>query len=115
MATPQLSDILTVPSQDDVLNQEVLPELAKRSVRTTDWLPGSVQRAYAYVVALMRVSVRLALAAICAAGFEDYVFGFSTPPPNPDGSIIDVTGWAPFVAQQRYGVKQIEASFTRRT
>lgn len=115
MATPQLSDLMTVPSQDDVLNQEVLPELTKRQVRTSDWIPGSVQRAQAYVIALMRVSVRLALAAICAAGFEDYVFGFSTPPANPDGSIIDVTGWAPFVAQQRYGVVQLGASFTRRT
>jgi hypothetical protein len=113
--TPQLSDLLTVPSQDDVLNQEVLPELTKRQVRTTDWLPGSVQRAQAYVIALMRVSVRLALAAMCAAGFEDYVFGFATPPANPDGSIIDVTGWAPFVAQQRYGVVQLAATFTRRT
>lgn len=115
MATPQLSDILTVPSQDSVLAQEVLPELQKRKVRTTDWLVGAVVRAQSYVIALMRVNVRLALAAMCAAGFEDYVFGVLTPPPNPDGSIIDVTGWAAFVAQQRYGIVQIPASYTRRT
>lgn len=114
MSTPQLADLLAVPSQDDVLDQEVLPELQKRKVRTTDWVTGSVQRAQAYVIALMRVSVRLAIAALCAAGFEDYVFGFSTPPPNPDGSTIDVTGWAPFVAKQRYGITQLAATYTRR-
>jgi hypothetical protein len=114
MSTPQLADLLTVPTQDAVLNQEVLPELQKRKVRTTDWITGSVQRAQAYVIALMRVSTRLAIAALCAAGFEDYVFGVATPPPNPDGSVIDVTGWAPFLAQQRHGVTQIPASYTRR-
>ncbi len=114
MAAPSLADLLTVPNQDDVLNQEVLPELQKRKVRVTDWLSGSTHRAQAYVIALMRVSVRLAVAALAAAGFEDYVFGIATPPPNPDGTIIDVTGWAPLVAQQRYGVIQIAASYTRR-
>jgi hypothetical protein len=113
--TPQLADLLTVPSQDSVLDQEVIPELQKRSVRVTSWIVGGVYRAMAYVVALLRVNVRLAIATMVAAGFEDYAFGFSTPPPNPDGSIIDVTGWAPIIAQQRYGVVRIEASYTRRT
>jgi hypothetical protein len=113
-AAPQLADLLTVPDQDTVLNQEVFPELKKRNVRVTDWLTGGVYLAMSYVVALMRVSVRLAIAAFVAAGFEDYAFGFSTPPPNSDGSIIDVTGWAPIIAQQRYGLTQILASYTLR-
>jgi len=114
-STPQFADLLTVPSQDDVLNQEVLPELTKRNVRLTDWTVGAIYRAFAYVVSLMRVNVRLAIATIMAAGFEDYVFGFATPPPNADGTIADLTGWAPLVAKQRYGIDQIKASYTRRT
>lgn len=115
MGAPSLSDLLTVPSQDDVLNQEVLPELTKRKVRITDWFVGGVYRAMAYLVALLRVNVRLAIATFVAAGFEDYAFGFATPPANPDGSVIDVTGWAPFIAKQRYGIDQLEATPTRRT
>jgi hypothetical protein len=33
-----------------------------------------------------------------AAGFEDYVFGKSTPPADVDGSTVDVTGWAPVIS-----------------
>lgn len=114
MATPQLSELLNVPSQDDVLNQEVLPELVKRKVRLTDWLTGGVYRTFAYVAALLRVNARLAIATITAANFEDYVFGVSAPPANADGTIPDVTGYAPYVAKQRYGTDQILATYTRR-
>jgi hypothetical protein len=114
MSTPQLSDLQTIPDQTTILNQEVIPQLKTHKVRVTDWLTGGVYLAMANVVAAMRVSVRTAIAAFVSAAFEDYAFGFATPPPNPDGSIIDVTGWAPFIAQQRYGVTQIPASYTIR-
>lgn len=115
MAQPSFDDLLTVPTQQDTLDQEVYPELTKRKVRVTDWIVNGAYRGMAWVVALMRVKAREALVAIMAAGFEDYAFGFSTPPPLPDGSIIDVTGWAPLIAKNRYGVDQILASNTRRT
>jgi hypothetical protein len=115
MSTPSFQDLLTIPSQDDTLNQEVAPELQRRGVRVTDWLAGAVERANAYVIALLRVSVRTAIAAIAAAGFEDYAFGFSQPPAGPSGEIIDVTSWCDLVAKQRYGVDRIPASYTKRT
>lgn len=109
MPTPTLDDLLTIPTQDEVLDQEVLPELVKRGVRVTDWAVGGVYRALGYVIAFCRADVRKALAALAAAHFEDYCFGFSTPPGG-----IDVTGWAPFVAKQRYGLDRIEATYTKR-
>src|SRR5579864_7045667 len=114
MSTPQLSDLTTVPDQVTALNQNVLPEAKLRGSRVTDWLTGGVYLAMSYVVALLYVLARAAIAAYTAAGFEDYAFGFSTLPPNPDGSQTDVTGWAPFVAQQRYGTTQLLASYTLR-
>lgn len=113
MSTPLFSDLTTVPTQDAVFNQEVQPELVKRKVRVTDWLTGGVYLAMANVVALMRVDVRKAIATFVAACFEDYAFGFKTLT-MPDGTILDVTGWAPFIAQQRYGTTQIAASYTLR-
>ena len=113
MAMPALSDLLTIPSQDDVLAQEVLPELQRRGARVTDWFVGGVYRTMSYVVALMRMNARTALAALAAAGFEDYVFGFATPPAGPNGP-IDVTGWAGWVAKQRYGITQNPATNTQR-
>lgn len=112
---PSFNDLLTIPSQDDVLNQEVIPEVQKRAVRVTDWIVGGVYRAMAYVVALLKVNVRVAIAAIMAFGFEDYVFGFATPPPDQNGNVIDVTGYCGILAQQRYGVVRIPASYTKRT
>ena len=114
MSTPSFDDLTTVPDQDTALNVEVLPELKTRAVRVTDWLTGGVYLAMAYVVAKLRTSVRQAIATLVAAGFEDYVFGFATLPAMPDGSIIDVTSWAPFVAKQRYGVTQLAATYTLR-
>jgi hypothetical protein len=114
MAAPSFNDLLTVPSQDDVLDQEVLPELKKRGLRVTDWISGGAFRSLAYVVALLRQHDRLSIATVMAAGFEDYVFGKSTPPPDPDGNVADVTGWAPVISVQRYGTPQIDATYTRR-
>lgn len=115
MSTPSLDDLLTVPvDADTVWNQEVLPVLRDRRTRVTDWLVGGAYRAAGYIIATMRLNVRLAIAIMTAANYEDYVFGVATPPTNPDGSVNDVTGYAPYVALQRYGIKQIEASYTRR-
>ncbi len=110
---PSLDDLTTIPDQDTVFNTEVKPELVSRKVRVTDWLTGGVYLAMAYVVALMRVDVRKAIATFVLAGFEDYAFGFKTFT-LPDGTTLDVTNWAPFVAKQRYGVDQIAASYTLR-
>jgi hypothetical protein len=114
MAAPSFEDLLTVPTQDEVLNQEVLPELQRRGLRTTDWNPGAELRKLAYVVALLRANDRLSIATIMAAGFEDYVFGKSVPPADAAGNVADVTGWAPVISVQRYGTPQIEATYTRR-
>jgi hypothetical protein len=38
---PSFDDLLTVPTQDDVLEQEVLPEVKKRGSRVTDWIVGA--------------------------------------------------------------------------
>jgi hypothetical protein len=110
---PSFSQLTTIPDQPTTLNQEVIPELQKRNVRVTDWLTGGVYLAMANVVALMRVNVRQAIATFVAACFEDYAFGFKTLT-MPDGTTLDVTGWAPFIAQQRYGTTQIPASYTLR-
>jgi hypothetical protein len=111
---PSFDDLLTVPTQDDVLEQEVLPEVKKRGSRVTDWIVGASLRTMSYVVALLRVDVRLAVATIMAAGFEDYVFGKSTPPADADGNTADVTGWAPVISVSRYGTPIIDATYTRR-
>jgi len=115
MQAPSFTDIIAVPTQDEVLNQEVLPEATRRSLRVTDWNPGGVWRTSAYVIALMRANARLAIATLMCALFEDYVFGKSQPPADADGNVLDVTGWAALVAQQRYGTPIIDATYTRRT
>lgn len=112
---PSFSDILAQPTQDEVLDQEVLPEATKRSLRVTDWNPGGVWRTAAYVIALMRQNVRTTIASLMTAGFEDYAFGKSTPPADSDGNVLDVTGWGPVISVQRYGTPQIGATYTRRT
>jgi hypothetical protein len=115
MALPTLADLLTIPSQSDVLDQEVTPELQSRKVRVTDWIEGGVYRAMAYVVSKMRVDVRQVVAALAAAGFEDYVFGFAPLPATiPAALQADVLRWAPLVAKQRYGLDQILATYTKR-
>ncbi len=110
MSVPTLSELQTIPTQQEILDQEVLPELVYRKVRVTDWLVGGVYRAMSYVVAKLREQDRIALAALAAAGFEDYAFGFSSVPGG-----IDVTRYAPLIAKQRYGLDQIEASYTLRS
>lgn len=115
MQAPSFTDLQAIPSQDDVLNQDVLPEATKRGLRVTDWLVGGVWRTASYVIALLYANVRVMVATIADSGFEDYAFGKSTPPPDADGNVLDVTGWAPVLSVQRYGTPQIAATFTRRT
>lgn len=110
MALPSFDELLEVPDQDAVLEGETLPELRRRQVKVSSWPTGGVYRAMAYVVSWMRVESRKLIAAIAAAGFEDYCFGLVDPPVG-----IDVTSWAPIVAKQRYGLDRIEATYTRRT
>jgi len=107
---PTLAQLLEIPTQQQVQDQEVLPELKSRKVRVSDWIRGGVYRGMAFVVSLMRVDIRKAIAALVAAGFEDYVFGFAEVPGG-----LDVTSWAPFVAKQRYNIERVEATYTRRT
>lgn len=111
---PLLADLLNVPSddreaQDQILDQEVLPELRYRKVRVTDWKVGGVYRGMAYVVSKMRLESRKILAAIAASGLPDYAFGLVD---GPFG--IDVTGWCELVGEQIFGEKRIVATFTKR-
>jgi hypothetical protein len=110
MTTPQFSDLTEVPTQQQVLDTEVLPQLASNGVNVTSWVLGDPYRTLAMAVAKCRQLARQALAAAVCAGFEDYVFGRATPPGG-----LDVTGWAPFVARNRYGILQKLATYTQRT
>jgi hypothetical protein len=107
---PLLSELLAQPNQDDVLDQEVLPELRYRKVRVTDWKVGGVYRGMSYVVAKMRVESRKILAAIAASGLPDYAFGLVDAPFG-----IDVTGWCDLVGLQLFGEARIAATYTKRT
>lgn len=109
MAEPTLDDLLSVPTQQEVLDGEVIPKLVENKVRITDWARTAVYRAMANIVAFLRVDLRKVIGAIAAGGFEDYAFGFVEAPNG-----IDVTSWAPLVAKQRYGEDPIEASHTKR-
>jgi hypothetical protein len=104
-----LNDLLAEPSQDNVLDQEVLPELRYRKVRVTDWKEGGVYRGMAYVVAKLRVEFRKVIAAIAAGGLPDYAFGLVDPPFG-----LDATGWCDLVGEQFYGEPRIGATNTRR-
>lgn len=110
MALPTLTELLTIPTQDEVLDGEVLPELRARGVRVTDWLPGGVYRSMSYAVARLRLEARKAIAAYTAAAFGDYVFGFVETPFG-----IDVTSWATDIARNVYGIERIAATRTKRT
>lgn len=108
-ATPQFADLVTIPTQTQVLNQEVLPQLAANNINVTSWVLGGVYRSIAMAVAFCRADARKMLAALTAAGFEDYVFGRIAAPGG-----LDVTGWANFVAKQRYGITAKPATYTQR-
>lgn len=111
MGVPTFAELLTIPTQKQILDGEVLALLKSDEfkLRVTDWTKDSVSRAYAFIVSAMRLDVRKSLAGFVAAGFEDYAFGFV---PAPGG--IDVTSFAPIIAWNRYGLKQIAATFTKR-
>jgi hypothetical protein len=105
-----LNDLIAPRTQDDVMEQEVLPELRYRQVRVTDWKQGGVYRGMAYVVAKLRADFRQVNAAIAAGGLPDYAFGLVAPPFG-----IDVTGWCDLVGLQFYGESRIDATGTKRT
>lgn len=111
-STPQFADLTTIPTQTQTLNNEVLPQLAAQpgGLSVTSWVLNGVYRSLAMAVAYCRTNARLMLAALTAAGFEDYVFGRAAAPGG-----LDVTGWAPLVAKQRYGIIQKPATYTQRT
>lgn len=118
MAQLGFSDLTTIPTQQQVWNQELLPALQNPPqgivVRVTDWFVGGAYRAMGMAVALMRVNSRIATAVLTYAGFEDYVFGRTQVPTPPGGTPIDVTNWAPLIFKQRYGGIQAPATNTLR-
>ena len=116
MALPTLAEMLSLPTQDAVLEQEVLPEARARGLRVTDWLVGGAFRILAYIVARMRTDDRQTIATFAAANFEDYVFGLTELPVDfTDEMRADLQLWAPIVAHNRYGTDRIEATHTTRT
>jgi hypothetical protein len=112
MSQPQFQDLTTIPTQQQVLDQEVLPTLASQpgGLQVTSWVLNGIYRSIAVTVAYLRVQARTFIATFTLAGFEDYIFGRS---PTPTGA--DVTGWAPLTALNRYGLKQKQATYTLRT
>lgn len=109
MATPSLSDLLSIPTLAQILDGEVMPSLRSAGVKVTDWITGGAYSALATGAANMWLEGRTAIAAMSAARFGDYVFGFSSAPGG-----IDVTGWATTYAKQVYGVDRIAATNTKR-
>lgn len=119
MAIPSLDDLLTIPTQSEVVEQEVLPELRQArdgvALRVSDWLVGGVYRTFAWLVALLRVEARKAIASLAAGSLEEYAFGSSALPDSFTAEMrADVFDWAPIIARNRYGVEQIKATYTKR-
>lgn len=109
-----LDDLLAKPDQQQILDSEVLPELVARGIRTTDWAPGDVTRADAYVAAKLRAMIREQLAVLAATRCGDYLFGF-VPLPNATATEqADLLAWAPIIAKRTFGVDPIEATYTLR-
>jgi hypothetical protein len=109
MATPTFDEILALPTQAELMQQDVLPELVRQRVRVTDWIVGGIYRAAVFAISKLGVDVRGMIAAFTAANFEDWAFGFVEAPNG-----IDVTPWCTLVAKQRYSVDRIAATYTRR-
>lgn len=111
MANPQFSDLTTLPTQQQVLDQEVIPQLQAQpqGLQVTSWVLGGVYRTLAMMVAYVRVQARQFIAAFTLAGFEAFVFGRQ---PTPNGQ--DVTGWSAMTALNRYGLAQKPATYTLR-
>jgi hypothetical protein len=106
---PTFTDLTTIPTQQEILDQEVLPEAAASEVSITSWILNGPYRSLAMAVAFIRRNTRIALAALTCALFEDYAFGRATPPGG-----LDVTSWADLVAKNRYGLVRRPASYTKR-
>ena len=114
MATPTLDEILALPTVDEAMDGQVLPELrlARDSVvlPVSDWSPGDPFRALAWATASLFVEAKRFVSAFAAACFGDYAFGLAD---HPSG--IDVTGFATAKARDTFGVTRIPASYTKRT
>lgn len=113
MANPQFQDLTTIPTQQQVLDQEVLPQLQAQpgGLQVTSWVIGGIFRTLAMTVAYLRQQARVVIATFTVAGFEDYIYGRSAPP----AGVGDVTGWAPITALNRNGLLQKQATYTLRT
>jgi len=109
-----LDDLLAKPDQQQILDSEVLPELVARGIRTTDWAPGELTRADAYVAAKLRAMIREQLAVLAATRFGDYLFGFVPLPSATAQEQADLLAWAPIIAKRTFGVDPIEATYTLR-
>lgn len=111
MAVPTLDELLTIPTQKQILDGEVLALLksADFTLRVDDWGKDAVYRAFGFIVSAMRLNVREGVAGFVAAGFEDYAFGLVAAPGG-----VDVTSWAPIIARNRYGLERIAATYTKR-
>ena len=105
-----LTDLLSIPDVDTVMDTEVLPAMRSRGLNVDAWGTFDPWRILAYVTATLRVGARTVQAGFGAAGFGEYAFGNQTPP-----SGLDVTGWAPLRASSWYGVQQIQATYTQRS
>lgn len=106
---PSLSELLTIPSLDEILESDVFAALRAAKVKVNDWIVGGPYRTVAIGVSNMWLEGRSAIAAIAAGGFEEYAFGLAQAPGG-----IDVTSWAKRMAKQRFGVDPIEATPTKR-
>jgi hypothetical protein len=115
MSLPTLDDLLSIPTKEEAFDDEVIPEQIAQGVQVTSWAPGEIWRTASWIIARLYSLVRAGIAAIAAGGFEDYAFGFATVTNPLTGIAYDLSGWAPLIAKQRYGLDQILAQPTKRT
>jgi len=106
---PSLSELLTIPSLEEILESEVFAALRAAKVKVTDWMVGGPYRTLAIGVSNQWLEGRSAIAAMTAGGFEEYAFGFAQAPGG-----LDVTSWPKRLAKQHFGVDAIEATHTKR-
>ena len=107
---PSFTDLITIPSVQDIFDGELAPILRSNKVRVTDWLVGGAYRALGFFGSSAWQQGRTALATLTASTFGDMVFGFVDAPLG-----IDLSSWVTPYAKGVYGVRRIEATFTIRT
>lgn len=109
-----LDDLLAAADQQQILDEEVLPEFVTQGVRTTDWAVGDVARADAYLAARLRQLSKDQIKVLAATRFGDYLWGYVPLPDATTEQQADLLAWAPIVAEQCFGVVPIEATYTKR-